>query len=205
MPQRQPQPQRVCLYFGSFNPLHQTHLQLAHYALEHLGCDELWLVLSPLNPIKEAGTQLPFAWRAAYIERALAHEERIRLCLIEAELGAPHYTLRTLEALRQRHPELDFSLLIGGDNLEGITRWYHWEELLRSTQLYVYPRGEEPLLMPELPEGARVPILCQDAPRSSLSASQLRAAALRGEDRRRESAVPELWDDFVHQVQALQH
>ena len=59
--------------------------------------------------------------------------------------------------------------------------------------------------MPELPEGARMPILCQDAPRSSLSASQLRAAALRGEDRRHESAVPELWDDFVHQVQALQH
>lgn len=199
------QPRQVCLYFGSFNPLHRIHLQLAHYILEHYSFDELWLVLSPLNPLKEASTQLPFAWRASYIEHALVDEPRLRLCTIEAELPAPHYTVHTLQALRARYPKLDFSLLVGGDNLQSIHRWYQWEELLRTTQLYVYPRADVSLGLPKLPEDALRPILCQGAPRSSLSASELRDAALQGLDRRHDTAAPELWVEFVQQVHALQH
>ena len=67
-------PREVCLYFGSFNPLHRAHQSLIRYALESLPCQEVWLVLSPVNPLKSPSSQLPFAWRADYIRTAIADE-----------------------------------------------------------------------------------------------------------------------------------
>lgn len=194
----------VCLYFGSFNPLHEAHLQLIHYALDQLPVEEVWLVLSPVNPLKDPTSQLPFAFRADYIQRAIAGEKRLRLVTSEDLLPAPHYTIRTLTALRLVHPDCHFSLFVGSDNLLLLERWHDYERLLATTPLHVYPRpgyavGEETLAR----LGGTI-TLHPDAPQSTLSATELREAALAGIDRREATAVPALWEALSAEIHHLQ-
>lgn len=198
------EPREVCLYFGSFNPLHRTHLQLAHYALEHLPVAEVWLVLSPVNPLKALATQLPFTFRAEYIRQAISEEPRLKLVTLEAILPTPHYTVHTLQALRLLHPELSFSLFIGSDNLALIERWYDYKRLLASTPLHVYPRPGYDLPADVLASLAGHIIYHPDAPQSTLSATELREAALTGIDRRADTAAPELWEELERQIKRLQ-
>lgn len=196
---------RICLYFGSFNPLHRAHLRLAQFALAALPCDGVWLVLSPLNPLKERATQLSFAWRADYIRQAIEKEPRLRLITLEEYLPLPHYTVRSIRALRLLYPEYDFSLLIGSDNLRLIDRWYDYQRLLRIIPLHVYPRPGYPLedIDPAaLPEAMLH--LHPEAPQMDLAATELREAALSGEDRSAETAVPELWEELRAQLLSLQ-
>ena len=196
---------RICLYFGSFNPLHRAHLRLAQFALAALPCDEVWLVLSPLNPLKERATQLPFAWRADYIRRAIDKESRLRIVTLEEYLPLPHYTVRSIRALRLLHPEYDFSLLIGSDNLLLIDHWYDYQRLLRTIPLHVYPRPGYPMedILPSTLPGATI-YLHPEAPQMDLAATDLREAALRGEDLSGETAVPELWVELRTQLLSLQ-
>ena len=193
---------RICLYFGSFNPLHRAHLRLA---LAALPCDEVWLVLSPLNPLKERATQLPFAWRADYIRRAIDKESRLRLISLENQLPLPHYTVRSIRALRLLYPEYDFSLLIGSDNLRLIDRWYDYQRLLKTIPLHVYPRPGYPMedILPTALPGATI-YLHPEAPQMDLAATDLREAALRGEDLSGETAVSELWEELRAQLLSLQ-
>ena len=192
---------RICLYFGSFNPLHRAHLRLAQFALAALPCDEVWLVLSPLNPLKELATQLPFAWRADYIRQAIEKEPRLRMVTLEEQLPLPHYTVRSIRALRLLYPEYDFSLLIGSDNLRLIDRWYDYQRLLKTIPLHVYPRPGYPMeeILPTALPGATI-YLHPEAPQMDLAATDLREAALRGEDLSGETAVPELWEELRTQL-----
>ena len=196
---------RICLYFGSFNPLHRAHLRLAQFALAALPCDGVWLVLSPLNPLKERATQLSFAWRADYIRQAIEKEPRLRLITLEEYLPLPHYTVRSIRALRLLYPEYDFSLLIGSDNLRLIDRWYDYQRLLKTIPLHVYPRPGYPMedICPTALPGATI-YLHPEAPQMDLAATDLREAALRGEDLSGETAVPELWEELRTQLLSLQ-
>ena len=195
----------ICLYFGSFNPLHRAHLRLAQFALAALPCDEVWLVLSPLNPLKERATQLPFTWRADYIDQAIEKVPRLRLISLENQLPLPHYTVRSIRALRLLYPEYDFSLLIGSDNLRLIDRWYDYQRLLKTIPLHVYPRPGYPMedILPTALPGATI-YLHPEAPQMDLAATDLREAALRGEDLSGETAVPELWEELRTQLLSLQ-
>lgn len=196
---------RICLYFGSFNPLHRAHLRLAQFALAALPCDEVWLVLSPLNPLKERATQLPFAWRVDYIRQAIEKVSRLRLITLEDQLPLPHYTVRSIRALRLLYPEYDFSLLIGSDNLRLIDLWYDYQRLLKTIPLHVYPRPGYPMedILPTALPGATI-YLHPEAPQMNLAATDLREAALRGEDLSGETAVPELWEELRTQLLSLQ-
>ncbi|MDO4691762.1 MAG: nicotinate (nicotinamide) nucleotide adenylyltransferase [Porphyromonadaceae bacterium] len=184
---------RVCLYFGSFNPFHQGHLALARYAHRRLGFDEIWLVLSPLNPLKSQADQLPYAVRAELIEASIRGEEGLKLCNLEVDLPQPRYTIRSLRALRLLHPQVEFSMLIGADNLLILPSWHQYERLLRSTPLYVYPRpGYEVKELPSWCKGASVHY-CADAPQADISSSLIRQAMAEGRDLREHLGEPTLW------------
>ena len=165
----------------------------------------MWLVLSPLNPLKERATQLPFAWRADYIRQAIEKEPRLHLITLEEQLPLPHYTVRSIRALRLLHPEYDFSLLIGSDNLRLINRWYDHQRLLKSIPLHIYPRPGYPIedINPsDFPEASLH--LHPEVPQMDLAATTVREAALSGEDLRGETAVPELWEELRTQLLSLQ-
>lgn len=132
---------KVGIFGGSFNPIHCGHIALAREILRQTELDEVWLMVSPQNPLKREATDLlDDASRYALAKKALADEEGIEACDYEFHLPKPSYTWTTLQRLRQDYPDYEFTLLIGGDNWERFTRWYHWKDILRCYKVVVYPR-----------------------------------------------------------------
>lgn len=163
----------ICLFFGSFNPIHSGHVALAQYALQHLPVAELWLMLSPLNPHKEAKDQLPYALRRDLILDATRAHPALKLCELERYMPHPLYTWRTVRALRLLYPGQQFALLIGADNLLNISSWYRYRELLDLVELYVYPRPGYPISREEIASEISYHY-CADAPQSTLSSTIIR-------------------------------
>ena len=129
---------RVGLLGGSFNPAHEGHRHVAERALSALGLDQVWLLVSPGNPLKPARGMAPFAQRLASARR-VADGRRVVATGIEARLGT-RYTADTLALLRKRFPRARFVLLLGADNLEQLPRWRRWREIARTTPIAVVPR-----------------------------------------------------------------
>jgi nicotinate-nucleotide adenylyltransferase len=129
---------RIGLLGGSFNPVHAGHLHVAHMALRHLRLRQVWLLVSPGNPLKPARGMAPFATRLAQA-RAQVDGRRILATGIEAGLGT-RYTADTLDALRRRFPCAQFVWLMGADNLEQLPRWWRWRKIVAGTSFAVLPR-----------------------------------------------------------------
>lgn len=123
---------------GSFNPAHGGHAHVALAALRALRLDQLWLMVSPGNPLKPERGMAPFAQRLASA-RAVARDARILAVDIEQRLGS-RYTCHTLALLRRRFPRARFVLVLGADNLIQLPRWRRWREIARHTPLAVLPR-----------------------------------------------------------------
>ena len=131
---------KVGLYFGSFNPIHIGHLAIANYMVEYSDLDEVWLIISPQNPLKKKNTLLNEYDRLKMVELAVQDDLRIKPCDIEFRLPKPSYTIDTLTYLRERNPKVDFILIAGTDNFQSFHKWKNYEEILKQYQLYIYPR-----------------------------------------------------------------
>ena len=177
---RPPEPplprRRVGLLFGSFNPVHTGHLILAEHFATRTDLAEVWLVVSPLSPFKDAADLLPADLRLRLVALATADNPRLRAEAIELSLPRPSYTSTTLDALRQRHPATDFVLLMGADNLPELPRWHDAARLLAETDLYVYPRPGAAL--PDMAAFPRAQV--QAAPLLDISATYIRASLRAG-------------------------
>jgi len=132
---------RIGLLGGSFNPAHAGHAHVARIALRALGLDQVWLMVSPGNPLKPARGMAPFPARLASAAR-IATPPRIIASAIEAGLGT-RYTVDTLARLHRRFPRARFVLLMGADNLKQLPRWRRWRRIARGTPIAVLPRPGE--------------------------------------------------------------
>jgi nicotinate-nucleotide adenylyltransferase len=133
---------RIGLLGGSFNPAHAGHRHVAKLALRRLGLDQVWLLVSPGNPLKAGAGMAPFAERLASA-RAIADGRRIVATGIEARLGSPtrpHYTWTTLAQLRQRFPRAEFVWIMGADNLAQFPHWQRWTGIAGTMPVLVLPR-----------------------------------------------------------------
>lgn len=145
---------------GSFNPLHNGHLAVAAAALQRCALDEVWMMVSPENPLKQGMISTPAAERLAMTRRGVesflkehsALKGRLKVSDFEFSLPRPTYTVTTLRALAGEYPGVRFRWIVGGDNLRSLGKWLEPEEILRDYGLIVYPRGIDPLPDP-LPEG----------------------------------------------------
>ncbi len=129
---------RVGLLGGSFNPAHGGHRHVSLLALQRLGLDAVWWLVSPQNPLKPESGMAPLADRLARA-RAVARHPRIRPTDIETRLGT-RYTVDTVRALRRRWPHIRFVWLIGADNLLQLPRWHRWDMLFRLVPIAVFAR-----------------------------------------------------------------
>lgn len=172
---------RMMLYFGSFNPIHKGHISLAEWVVEHNLCDEIALIVSPQNPHKDITTLAPELERFEMAEiacKASAYPDRIRPSVIEILLPKPSYTIDTLRHLSENHgADMEFSILIGSDQLERFDGWKD-HELILEYPIYVYPR-----------RGKSVPAelfgritLLEGAPLLDISATEVRRRIECGED-----------------------
>jgi len=170
--------QRVGLFFGSFNPIHNGHLILANYMIEYTDLNVLWFVVSPQNPLKEKKSLLEELHRFDMVEKAIDDDPRFRVSDIEFRMPKPSFTIDTLTRLSEKNPTIEFSVICGMDNLESIHKWKNFKILLDSYRFLVYPRkgfsGGEFASHPS--------VQYVDAPEIEISSSFIRRAVASGKN-----------------------
>jgi nicotinate-nucleotide adenylyltransferase len=132
----------VGLFFGSFNPVHIGHMGIAGYILEYSELDQIWLVISPQNPLKTRETLLADHHRLYLAELAIGNNERMKVSDIEFKLPVPSYTIDTLTYLEEKYSNHTFSLILGEDNLHTLNKWKNSLEIVKKYPLYIYPRPD---------------------------------------------------------------
>lgn len=147
----------IGIFGGSFDPIHYGHLAVATGVLKETDLDEVWLMVSPENPLKIGHLHAPEQDRLNMAEAAIRslHEEMrnsIRVSDFEFGLSRPSYTIDTLQSLRATYPDCSFKWIVGGDNLEIISRWKESERIFSEFGLIVYPRPDA-LIPANIPEG----------------------------------------------------
>ncbi len=129
---------RIGLLGGSFNPAHAGHRHAAHQALTRLRLDQVWLLVSPGNPLKLAACMAPLADRLRNAA-AIADGRRIVATAIEAAMGT-RFALDTIRALTRRFRHARFVWIMGSDILTELPRWHRWREIPRAVAFVVQPR-----------------------------------------------------------------
>lgn len=131
---------RVGLFFGSFNPVHTGHMIIANQVLHLTDLDQVWMVVSPHNPLKPKASLANDFDRLHLVNLAIGHNTGIRASNIEFNLPRPSYTIDTLTYLSEKHPDNQFILIMGGDNLLTLHKWKNFHLILQNYQTYVYHR-----------------------------------------------------------------
>ena len=161
---------KIGLYFGSFNPVHHGHLIIASHVVQSTELDQVWFVVSPQNPLKPAAGLLNEYQRLYLIRAAIEGEKQLRASDIEFKLPKPSFTIDTLTYIREKYSQHDFSIIMGSDSYQNLTRWKNYEQLLKGTEFFIYVRaGFENI--PVYPN-ARTNIL--EAPLLQISATHIR-------------------------------
>ena len=124
------QKKKTGIYGGSFNPIHNGHIAIAKRMLEEAGLDEIWLIVSPQNPLKAADSLLDDQLRLDMTQHALAPYPQLTASDYEFRLPRPSYMWHTLQHLSADYPDREFTLLIGADNWAVFDRWYHASDII---------------------------------------------------------------------------
>lgn len=165
------------IFGGSFNPVHNGHIAIAKALLDGYGLDEIWLVVSPQNPMKRQADLLDDATRLGIVRRAVAGEPRLHASGYEMVLPRPSYMWNTLSRMAADMPERSFTLLIGADNWQVFDRWYHHEDIMRNHRIVVYPRRGSEVDARSLPAG----VTLADVPLLDISSTEIRRRVRSGE------------------------
>ena len=184
---------KIAVYSGSFNPLHIGHLAIMKYMVEEASYDMVYLIVSPKNPLKDGiSSDSGMDRYKAAVEAVKRHfcdtEGRTAKVLvddIELTMPEPHYTIRTLDALKEREPENSFTFIMGADNLADIRRWKDYGRILREYGAAVYPREGIDLDAVEadlLKEDKGFNITVINAPMVDISSSEIREGIAAGKD-----------------------
>ena len=169
---------RIGIYGGSFNPIHKGHTELARAIVEQGCVDELWMLVSPLNPLKQDETTdiAEYAHRLRMAELATEGIDGVRVSDFESHLPIPSYMVTTLGELDKAYPEHEFVLVIGADNWERFPRWYHADEILANYPILIYRRPGCTIDETSLPSTVQV----VTTPLYDISSTDIRTSARRG-------------------------
>ena len=135
---------KIGLFFGTYNPIHVGHLIIANHIAEHSDLDQIWLVVTPQSPHKTKQSLLDNHQRLELVFRATKDYPKLAPSAIEFNLPQPNYTVRTLAYLEEKHPENQFALIMGEDNLRSLPKWKNAEVIMGNYPIYVYPRKMNP-------------------------------------------------------------
>lgn len=187
---------KIGLYFGTFNPIHVGHLIIANHLAENSDLDQIWLVVTPQSPFKKKQSLLDNHQRLEMVYRATKDYTRLKPSDIEFNLPQPNYTINTLAYLQEKHPNYDFSLIMGEDNLKSFHKWKNYELILENHHIYVYPRISEGTVETQFDGHASIHHI--DAPIIQLSSTFIRKAIKTGQNIR--PMLPEHVWEYVDEM-----
>jgi len=176
---------KVGLFFGTYNPIHVGHLVIANHLANYTELDEVWLVVSPQNPLKKKDSLLQDYHRLALVRVAIEDNPKLKASDIEFSLPKPSYTSNTLAHINEKYPDYSFALIMGEDNLRTFHKWKNYDDILKNNQIYVYPRvlteqekevNEINLEVNNELRNHQNVFMCDDVPVMKISASFIRGA-----------------------------
>lgn len=130
----------IGLYFGSFNPIHVGHLIIANFVANNTSVKQVWLVVSPQNPLKKSSNLLNEYHRLHLAKLATENDQQVIVSNIEFKLPRPSYTIDTLIYIQEKYPQHKFSIILGSDSFQNILNWKNGELLLKNYDFLVYER-----------------------------------------------------------------
>lgn len=139
---------RIGIFGGTFDPIHNAHVELALTFREQMHMDEVWFLVTPQNPWKQGRSLSSDNHRLRMVQLAVASGDGLVASDYEFHLEKPTYTYLTLRHLRQDYPDTEFTLLVGGDNWASFDKWAQWQEIVSHHPIAVYPRDEHSVEMP---------------------------------------------------------
>lgn len=166
---------KIGLYFGSFNPIHNGHLIIATYILQHTALDQIWFVVSPQNPFKQSSTLLNEYHRLHLVQQAIEGETKLKASDIEFSLPRPSYTIDTLTYLEEKYPDNNFSVIMGSDSYQNIGKWKSGELLQKKYPILVYQRPGFVIA-----EDAAIKATILNAPMLDISSTMIRTMVASG-------------------------
>lgn len=162
---------RIGIFGGSFNPIHNGHAIIASYIMQHGGLDQLWLMVSPQNPLKQPHEMAGELHRLRMTEMVSHRIDGVETSAFEFSMPRPSYTIDTLHALQDKFPDDEFWLVIGADNWAVWDRWRSHDEIIQQFHVLIYPRlGYEVSIPDTLTDRVRV----VNAPIIELSSTTVR-------------------------------
>lgn len=147
---------RIGIFGGTFDPIHNGHIGLAEHFHKCLQLDEVWFLISPVNPWKKDNKISSNSKRLQWAEVALRKYPYFKASDYEFHYEGVTYSYRTLSDLRKDFPEHDFVLLIGADNWVSFDKWCNYEEILQNHHIAVYPRSGYPIDESTTPENVTI-------------------------------------------------
>ncbi len=135
----------IGLYFGSFNPIHIGHLIIASYAKHTTDIQQVWLVVSPQNPLKPSKSLLNEYDRLHLIHLAIDEDPNLKVTDVEFKLTKPSYTVHTLAHLTEKYPQHTFSIIMGSDSFMNLTQWKNYEYLVKHHKIFIFERPGFPI------------------------------------------------------------
>ena len=191
---------KIGIYGGSFNPIHKGHTELATSIVQQGLVDELWMLVSPLNPLKRDATSniAEYEHRINMARLATEHIEGVKVSDFERFLPLPSYTVTTLHELHKAYPEHEFVLIIGADNWERFPRWYHAQEIIETYTILIYRRPGYEIDETVLPPSVQL----VHAPLYDISSTEIRETAKEGKMMRK--WVNEKVAEYIERYQLYQ-
>jgi len=132
--------EKIGLFFGTFDPIHNGHLKIAKYITEEKLADKVWLVVTPENPIKVGSKISSFNHRFNMAKIATENYDNIIPSDLEVNLKKPNYTIDTLEYISNKLKDIEFSLIIGEDNYKIFDTWKDYKKIISKYKIFIYPR-----------------------------------------------------------------
>ncbi|HEX7906349.1 MAG TPA: nicotinate (nicotinamide) nucleotide adenylyltransferase [Chitinophagaceae bacterium] len=160
---------KIGLYFGSFNPIHCGHLIIANHILNESNLDKVWFVVSPQNPFKTTTSLLKEYDRLHLVRLAIDDDSRMKASDIEFNLPKPSYTVNTLAYLDEKHPEHEFSIIMGSDSFQNLHKWKNYEVIIKRCPILIYLRNGYDVL-----NNINANIQILEAPLLQISSTQIR-------------------------------
>jgi nicotinate-nucleotide adenylyltransferase len=186
---------RLGIFGGSFDPVHNGHLALAHAAQQQAGLDEVWFMPTATQPLKRDGARATNEDRVEMLRLATRDKPNWRVCTIEIDRGGLSYTVDTLRQLGEELPDTAFFFLIGSDALRDVARWKEPRELFRMATPLVVHRAGDPA-----PDLESLALLCTET--TQPQRVEMPAMAISSTDIRRRCANGEQLGDLLPPVVA---